>query len=63
VAAEPRKVSDVYVAAVATEVLAGRTAVAADLTRAGAVVVDAPPDLLAARCVGAYLRLKAQARV
>jgi uncharacterized protein (DUF58 family) len=63
VATEPRKVSDVYVAAVATEVLAGRNAVAADLARTGAVVIDANPDNLAARCVGAYLRLKSQARV
>jgi uncharacterized protein (DUF58 family) len=63
VAAEPSSVSDVYQAAVATEVLAGRDAVASDLARAGAVVVDAAPDLLPARCVGVYLRLKSQARV
>ncbi|MFN2586674.1 MAG: DUF58 domain-containing protein [Actinomycetota bacterium] len=48
---------------VARDVLAARAAVAARLRRAGAVVVDVPPDRLAAACVGEYLRAKAGARL
>ena len=60
---EPASVSDVYAAAVATEVLAARDRVAAELVRAGATVIDAVPDQLASRCVAAYLRLKSRSRL
>jgi uncharacterized protein (DUF58 family) len=60
---EPRAPSDVYAAAVALDVLGARGRVAAELRRAGAEVVEAPPDRLAAACVGAYLRAKRRARL
>jgi uncharacterized protein (DUF58 family) len=48
--------------AVALEVLAARGRVSHMLKRAGAQVVEAPADGLAAACVGAYLRAKARGR-
>jgi len=54
---------DVYAASVAVEVLAARDRVTRELTRAGAQVLEAPPDRLGAACVAAYLRLKSRARV
>jgi uncharacterized protein (DUF58 family) len=60
---EPRAPVDVYAAAVALDVLDARSRVAAQLRRAGAQVLEAPPDNLAAACVGAYLRAKARARL
>lgn len=48
--------------AVALDVLAARTRVAHRLRRAGAQVVEAPADGLAAACVGAYLRAKTRGR-
>ncbi|HVE46167.1 MAG TPA: DUF58 domain-containing protein [Acidimicrobiales bacterium] len=54
---------DVYAASVAVEVLDARAAVAAELTRAGAQVLEAPPGLLGEACVGAYLRMKSLARL
>ena len=59
----PRAPADVYAAAVALDVLDARARVAAQLRRAGADVVEAPPDLLPSACVGAYLRAKARARL
>ena len=63
VAREPRSAFDVYTTAVALEVLAARARVAVQLRRAGADVLEAPPDALAAACVRAYLAAKARARV
>jgi uncharacterized protein (DUF58 family) len=60
---EPRAPVDVYSAAVALDVLAARSRVAAKLRRAGADVVEAPPERLAAACVATYLRAKARARL
>ena len=60
---EPESTHDVYAAAVALDVLDARTRVAARLRGSGAVVIEASPRRLAEACVGAYLRLKAQARL
>ena len=60
---EPQKPADVYRSAVALDVLAARRRVAAELSRAGADVVEAPPGRLAAACVAAYLRAKRRARL
>jgi uncharacterized protein (DUF58 family) len=54
---------DAYAASVAVEVLAARDHVTSELTRAGARVIEAPPDRLGAACVAAYLRLKSRARL
>ncbi len=54
---------DVYAASVAVEVLEARAQVSAQLTRAGAQVLEAPPGLLGQVCVGAYLRMKSLARL
>jgi len=60
----PTAVGDVYAAAVALDVLDARARVAAQLRRSGAeAVIEAPPERLAAACVGAYLRAKARARL
>ena len=60
----PVQPADVYTAVVALDVLDARARVAARLRRSGAQdVVEAPPDRLAAVCVGAYLRAKARARL
>jgi hypothetical protein len=40
-----------------------RLAVAAQLTRRGAVVIEAPAERMALRCVQAYLSAKARARL
>lgn len=53
---------DAYAASVAVEVLDARAAVAHQLRRAGAQVVEALPEQLPAACVAAYLRLKQRAR-
>jgi uncharacterized protein (DUF58 family) len=58
----PQSALDVYRAAVALGVLDARVTVAARLRRAGADVVEAPPNALAAACVRAYLRAKWTAR-
>lgn len=59
----PSVAFDTYAAAVAVDVIEARSAAAAALQRAGAVVVDVPAGQLGRACVGAYLRLKARARV
>jgi uncharacterized protein (DUF58 family) len=61
--AEPRTRNDVFAAAVALDVEAARERAAARVRAARAEVVQAGPDGLAAACVGAYLRAKAQTRV
>jgi len=59
----PARMRDLHVAAVATDLLAERDQVQAELSSGGAVVVDADADLLASRCVAAYLSLKSTARL
>jgi uncharacterized protein (DUF58 family) len=59
----PAQVRDVLAASVVVEALDSRARVAAQLARAGAQVLEAPPDTLAAACVGAYLRAKARSRL
>jgi uncharacterized protein (DUF58 family) len=59
----PAVVRDVLAAAVVVEALDARARVTAQLGRAGAQVLEAPPDRLAAACVGAYLRAKARSRL
>jgi uncharacterized protein (DUF58 family) len=59
----PQTEADVYAAAAALELLASRTEAAARLRRAGARVVEAPPDALAAACVRGYLQAKARLRL
>ncbi len=59
----PADVRDVLAASVVVEALAARARVAAQLTRAGAAVLETPPDALASACVGAYLRAKARSRL
>lgn len=59
----PTEVRDVLAASVVVEALDARARVAAQLTRAGAQVLEAPPATLAAACVGAYLRAKARSRL
>lgn len=54
---------DLLVAGVATDLLTEQEQVRARLSGAGAVVVTAPVDGLPSRCVAAYLRLKAAARL
>lgn len=58
----PRTPLDVYRAAVALDVLDAKARVGAHLRHAGADVVEAAPDVLAAACVRAYLRAKWTAR-
>jgi uncharacterized protein (DUF58 family) len=59
----PTQVRDVLAASVVVEALDARARVAAQLGRAGAEVLEAPPDTLGAACVGAYLRAKARSRL
>lgn len=59
----PNTALAVYAASVAMDVLEARVRVAAELTRAGAQVLEAPPGLLGETCVGAYLRMKSLARL
>jgi uncharacterized protein (DUF58 family) len=59
----PTEVRQVLAASVVVEALDARARVAAQLGRAGAAVLEAPPEALAAACVGAYLRAKARSRL
>jgi uncharacterized protein (DUF58 family) len=61
-ATAPTSAHGVGAQAVALDVLAARTRVAHMLRRAGAQVVEAPAEGLAAACVTAYLRDKARGR-
>jgi uncharacterized protein (DUF58 family) len=61
-ATEPTSAHGLSAQAVALDVLAARTRVAHMLRHAGAQVVEAPADHLAAACVTAYLRAKARGR-
>ena len=60
--AEPAGVHGVSAQAVALDVLAARNRVGHMLRRAGAQVVEAPAERLAAACVTAYLRAKTRGR-
>jgi uncharacterized protein (DUF58 family) len=60
---EPDDVRDVTRAEIAADLLAERDRVRTDLTQAGAVVLDVEASTLPSACVGAYLRLKASARL
>jgi uncharacterized protein (DUF58 family) len=60
---DPATTRDVYGTAIARDVLDARTRVAARLRGTGAVVLEAPAAQLGEACVGAYLRLKARARL
>jgi uncharacterized protein (DUF58 family) len=59
----PTEVRQVLAASVVVEALDARARVAAQLARAGAEVLEAPSEGLAAACVGAYLRAKARSRL
>jgi uncharacterized protein (DUF58 family) len=59
----PFRPVDAYAAAVAVSVLADRAAAVRSIEGAGARVVEAPPQQLAAACVQAYLKLKGRARL
>ena len=59
----PAQVLDVLAAAVVLDALDARARVAAQLRRAGAEVLEAPAEALAAACVTAYLQAKARARL
>jgi uncharacterized protein (DUF58 family) len=58
----PERLEDVCAQSVAVELAEGRDRVVRNLERAGATVVDVPPDRLSEACVAAYLRLKARGR-
>jgi uncharacterized protein (DUF58 family) len=59
----PTQVLDVLATAVVLDALDARARVAAELRRAGAEVLEAPAEALAAACVATYLRAKARARL
>jgi len=59
----PQDPSDVYAAAIGLDVLGARTRVASALAHAGAEVIEAPPESLAAACVRGYLRAKRRGRL
>jgi uncharacterized protein (DUF58 family) len=63
VATPPQTGTDVYAAAAAVDLLDARSRAAALLRRSGARVVEAPPDLLPAASVQAYLTAKATLRL
>jgi uncharacterized protein (DUF58 family) len=60
---EPETAVDVHAAAIAVDVLRARADAVAALRDAGAVVIEAPAHALGRACVGAYLTLKARARL
>jgi uncharacterized protein (DUF58 family) len=59
----PRDADDAYETVVAVDVLEARLAVAGQLRRRGAEVIEAPVEQMALRCVQAYLSAKARARL
>lgn len=59
----PERSVDAYAAAAALEVFSARDRTAAQVRAAGAEIVEAQPDALAAACVRAYLTAKARARL
>lgn len=59
----PAGSAEVASAVVALDVLEARARAALRLARAGAEVLEAPAEQLAARCLGAYLRAKSRARL
>jgi len=62
-AASPLAPEDVYASGVALDMLEARARVARRLRRAGAGVLEAPPERLGGACVRAYLRAKLTARL
>ena len=60
---EPADAAEAYATVAAVDVLEARLAVAAQLRRRGAEVIEAPPERLALSCVQAYLGAKARARL
>ena len=60
---DPTTSDQVHESAVAADVLAARARVAAQLRAAGADVLEAPPDRLAAACIVSYLRAKQRAKL
>ena len=63
VATPPAVPLDVYRTAAAVAVLEARSRAARLVRRAGAEVIEAPPERLPAACVEAYLSAKARARI
>ncbi len=59
--AESKTFDDIALAVVASDVLAARERAAAQLRHAGASVVQAPAEHLAARCLDTYLSVKSRA--
>ncbi len=59
----PADTAEAYETVAAVDVLETRLAVAAQLTRRGAMVIEAPAERMALRCVQAYLSAKARARL
>ncbi|MEA2355935.1 MAG: hypothetical protein QOD61_2064 [Solirubrobacteraceae bacterium] len=62
-ARRPESPAEVYETVVAVDVLEARLAVAGQLRRRGAAVIEAPAGLMGRRCVEAYLSAKARARL
>jgi uncharacterized protein (DUF58 family) len=59
----PRRPLDVYAASVALDLIDARAHAAALVKRAGASVIEAPPDEFASACVRGYLTAKARLRL
>jgi uncharacterized protein (DUF58 family) len=59
----PAQARDVYAASAALDLLDARARAATLLRGAGARVIEAPPPLLPAACVRAYLQAKARLRL
>lgn len=60
---EPVNREDVFEAAVAKQVIQFRKQAAAQLARAGAIVLDVPPNMFTPAVVNQYLRIKSAARL
>jgi uncharacterized protein (DUF58 family) len=63
VATPAETVADAYRTAVAVEVMEGKEKLRVELTHHGAATIEATPETFSARCVAAYLRAKARARL
>ncbi|MCA1689255.1 MAG: DUF58 domain-containing protein, partial [Actinobacteria bacterium] len=59
----PQSAGEIYETVAAVDILEARLAVAAQLRRRGAAVIEAPAELMGRRCVEAYLSAKARARL
>jgi len=60
---EPQDAADAFRAAAARQVMQARKHAAAQLTRAGAIVLDLPPGVFTPAVVDQYLRIKSTARL